>query len=233
MRKTANFIILFVALASSFTEPQAVTLYDFPKFENMQAKFICDNSVLNLSCDASSVIDVKSVYYGRASSVICAKGRNADQGCDLVDQKKRVRQKCNNSQTCTINPPFSDFFGYDQCPTIDKYINIIYGCVSNPDVEFPKSTLPTTMPSTPSPTIPNITSATPNATQATNTQVPRKPFLTEAMRTEDTGTPKAVPTFNPDAPGLGFLFKNGSRGSLGKRWLEVLFVVLLSAFALL
>jgi len=47
-------------------------------------------------------------------------------GCNSEDSLRIVSDMCNLRETCTVSAT-NDYFG-DPCPTVYKYLNIVYSC---------------------------------------------------------------------------------------------------------
>ncbi|KAK3107420.1 hypothetical protein FSP39_014196 [Pinctada imbricata] len=90
-------------------------------------KIICEHKTTPISCPGGQVIQVRSVNFGRTSSIIC----NNDPNINCYSSGKvtgYVAQTCNNKAACQLSAEAS-VLGDNPCPTIPKYLDIQYDCV--------------------------------------------------------------------------------------------------------
>lgn len=112
--------------------------------------FICDHNTATLSCNAGYSIQIRSVNYGRTSTLVC--NRNPTINCYSSGRTTGyIANACNGKNICRLTAEAS-IIGEDPCPNVPKYLDLQYDCDPIPTTSTTTTTT-TTMPTTqPQPT---------------------------------------------------------------------------------
>lgn len=110
-------------------------------------KIVCEFDTKPLSCPAGTTIQIRTVNFGRTNSIVCKKDLTID--CYSSGRVTGlVAQRCNGHDVCQLSAD-AGTLGEDPCPSIPKYLDILWDC--NP--------LPTTTPMTTTTTTVAMTTA--------------------------------------------------------------------------
>lgn len=90
------------------------------------SRFTCQDDVMNLHC-SSKAIKIYYATYSRRQASVCSKdGINSAEYCDPVVKTSLARKLCEGQMTCNITVDRSTMG--DKCPTVFKYLNVMYDC---------------------------------------------------------------------------------------------------------
>ncbi len=97
----------------------------------------CEGDVdsAEVRCPSNTLISIDGAFFGRLLTSqgvlgVCASGvNNDDVHCYNEDTTIRIREECEDRESCSILPN-NGFFGIDPCPGTSKYVFIIYSCTS-------------------------------------------------------------------------------------------------------
>uniref|UniRef100_A0A3P9J693 SUEL-type lectin domain-containing protein n=1 Tax=Oryzias latipes TaxID=8090 RepID=A0A3P9J693_ORYLA len=90
---------------------------------------VCEGSSAVLHCPHDSVINIQSAFFGRKSADICPHFEGSEGVCTCTVQGilPRYRKVCDNRPFCFAYAHVEE----DPCPTISKYLEIVYSCDSS------------------------------------------------------------------------------------------------------
>ncbi|XP_071501966.1 L-rhamnose-binding lectin CSL3-like [Diadema antillarum] len=90
----------------------------------MQRKYVCQDSMLRLSCPPGRKLMVGYAAFGRQSTSVCTKTSLPIVRCRSSQQSGAiVKAKCNGKTSCSL--PASVAVLGDPCPNISKYLTVI------------------------------------------------------------------------------------------------------------
>ncbi|KAL2099694.1 hypothetical protein ACEWY4_004088 [Coilia grayii] len=87
----------------------------------------CQGVSMGLHCPPSSVMNIQSAFYGRRSDKICPYDGGASGSCEVPGILPAVRKECDNKAFCFLYAHTET----DPCPTISKYLEVVYNCEQN------------------------------------------------------------------------------------------------------
>ncbi|XP_069566819.1 macrophage mannose receptor 1-like, partial [Brachyistius frenatus] len=95
-----------------------------PPHDGFMTALVCQDSSAVLHCPHESVINIQAAFYGRSKDDICPQLDGSTGSCTVEGILPLFRKRCDNRPFC---------FAYahtevDPCPTISKYLEIIYTC---------------------------------------------------------------------------------------------------------
>ena len=104
----------------------------------MNSTTACEDDILQISCNASSVIHIISSMYGRMDRLTCSTENPSSSGstyygCQETDGLSVVKQNCEGHQNCSllVRPENFGLDGSRWCEYMsDKYLKVTYGCVN-------------------------------------------------------------------------------------------------------
>lgn len=124
-----------------------LTVFPAIVFAASNNKIVCEFDTKPLSCPAGTTIQIRTVNFGRTNSIVCKKDLTID--CYSSGRVTGlVAQRCNGHDVCQLSAD-AGILGEDPCPSIPKYLDILWDC--NP--------LPTTTPMTTTTTTVAMTTA--------------------------------------------------------------------------
>ena len=91
----------------------------------LQVRYTCQDDVMTLDCRSPWAIKIIKAEYSREQIKICYRGNSA-KNCDPVDKMSLVRKLCEGKMTCNVSVD-KNTMG-DICPTVFKYLNVLYEC---------------------------------------------------------------------------------------------------------
>lgn len=91
----------------------------------LNVRFTCQDDVMNLDCQSPRAIKIIKAEYSRKQQSICYRGNGAKY-CDPVDKMSLVRKLCEGKMACNVSVD-KNTMG-DKCPTVFKYLNVLYEC---------------------------------------------------------------------------------------------------------
>ncbi|XP_033109823.1 L-rhamnose-binding lectin ELEL-1-like [Anneissia japonica] len=114
-------LLVICALAAFFLSSDAV----------IRQKYVCENSILYISCPLNYKIKVMCSIYGRTvpRTQRCSTTpiRYQDTTCIAQSSVSKVRQYCEGKRSCSVRASNS-VFG-DPCVGTRKYLDVCYDCV--------------------------------------------------------------------------------------------------------
>ena len=95
----------------------------------IRTKIACQNDTMPLRCWSSKIIRIYAARYSREQDHVCKRnddGFNSAEHCDPVFKTSVVRALCDGMVTCNVTVDESTMG--DHCPTVFKYLNVLYDC---------------------------------------------------------------------------------------------------------
>ena len=123
-------------------------------------KIVCEFDTKPLTCPTGTQIQIRTVNFGRTNSIVCKK----DQTIDCYSSGRvtgLVAQRCNGNDLCQVSAD-GGILGEDPCPSVPKYLDILWDC-------NPLPTTTTTPPTTT--TLPTTTTTTAAVQQNLGTSI--------------------------------------------------------------
>ncbi|XP_022321816.2 uncharacterized protein LOC111123645 [Crassostrea virginica] len=108
-------------------------------------KIVCEFDTKPLTCPTGTQIQIRTVNFGRTNSIVCKK----DQTIDCYSSGRvtgLVAQRCNGNDLCQVSAD-GGILGEDPCPSVPKYLDILWDCNPLPTTTTTPPTT-TTLPTT-------------------------------------------------------------------------------------
>lgn len=139
----------------------------------------CQGTMLYLDCSRNHRLEILSANYGRTSSIICASANKTTGQVNCISKfaKTIIERKCNKKRFCTILADDATMGG-DPCPSVFKYVDVIYKCVQQKLTTTGIPTTVTRITSTENKTLPTEKSTSTSTMKPTEKQ--STPVLTTA-----------------------------------------------------
>ena len=89
--------------------------------------FACEGSLLSLSCERGTVINIIRANFGRFSNSVCpSSNMYTNTQCIQPTSLRVLNTLCGGKSTCSV-PVSTGQFG-DPCPDTPKYLQLLYAC---------------------------------------------------------------------------------------------------------
>ncbi|KAM9450976.1 lymphocyte antigen 75-like [Clarias gariepinus] len=98
-----------------------------PPHDGYLTAYTCEGSPMVLHCAQNSVINIQSAFFGRRSDTICPYEVGSTGQCTVPGMYDLVSKQCDNHQACSLFAHTDN----DPCPTISKYLEVVYTCEQN------------------------------------------------------------------------------------------------------
>ncbi|XP_072570731.1 uncharacterized protein [Paramormyrops kingsleyae] len=95
-----------------------------PPHEGYYTVYACEDFSSVITCPHNSVINIQSAFFGRKSDKICPYETGASGTCTVPGILPLVRKSCDNRVFCFLYAHTEQ----DPCPTISKYLEVVYSC---------------------------------------------------------------------------------------------------------
>ncbi|KAF3849178.1 hypothetical protein F7725_015675 [Dissostichus mawsoni] len=95
-----------------------------PPHDGFMTALVCQDSSAVLHCPTESVINIQSAFYGRKSADICPHLEGSGGSCTVDGILPYFRKRCDNHPFCFLYAHTEE----DPCPTVSKYLEIVYSC---------------------------------------------------------------------------------------------------------
>ena len=92
----------------------------------LKGVLICAPETHTIKCDADSVVDVRSAFWGRDDSITCSEDLQTTS-CTEPTVVQTIRAMCDNKQECDILASYETLG--DPCPRVHKYVRMTYVCL--------------------------------------------------------------------------------------------------------